>query len=144
IQPLAEAYAVQTARPRFAAYLMGLFSVLAVVLACVGIYGVLTFAVGQRAKEIAIRRAIGASGSSVAARVVADGVKLAAVGLVVGSLAAVLGGRVLESFLFGVRTADPLTLVTVGGIMLTVAIAAAFVPAIRAIRRQPGELLGAD
>ncbi|MGI9628716.1 MAG: ADOP family duplicated permease, partial [Longimicrobiales bacterium] len=115
IQPLSEAYAVQTATPRFAAYLMGLFSVLAVVLACVGIYGVLTFAVGQRAKEIAIRRAIGASGSSVAARVVADGVKLAAVGLIVGSLAAVLGGRVLESFLFGVRTADPLTLVTVGG-----------------------------
>jgi putative ABC transport system permease protein len=100
--------------------------------------------VGQRSREIAIRRAIGASGGRVARAVVADGLKLAGFGLLVGVAAAVAGGRVLESFLFGVATTDPMTLVTVGAGMAGVAVVAALIPAVRATRRQPGEALGAE
>ena len=144
LQPLVESWRQQTATPRFAAFLMSLFSGLAALLACVGIYGVLAFAVGQRSREIAIRRAIGASGGRVARSVVVDGLKLAGFGLAVGAVAAVAGGRILESFLYGVGTTDPMTFVTVAGGMIAVAIVAALVPALRATRRQPGEALQAD
>jgi len=144
IQPLIDGYRAQTATPRFAAFLMSLFSSLAVVLACVGIYGVLSFAVGQRSQEIAIRRAIGATAGGVAKRVVADGLKLVSVGLVVGGVGAAMGSRVLTSFLFEVQATDPLTFVMVGLGMVVVAVLAAVIPAVRASRRDPAEILGAE
>lgn len=144
LQPLVEGWRQQTATPRFAAFLMSLFSGLAVLLACVGIYGVLSFMVGQRAQEIAIRRAIGASGASVARSVVGDGLKLALVGLVVGGVSAVAASRVLERFLFSVETSDPVTFASVAGGMVLVAVAAAVLPALRAMRRDPAEALNAD
>lgn len=144
VQGLVEAYRAQTATPRFAAFLMSLFGALAVILACVGIYGVLAFTVGQRAREIAIRRAIGASGPSVASRVVGDGLRLTGVGLLVGGAGALAGSRVLESLLFEVPSTDPLTLVSVSSAMVVVAVLAAALPALRATRRDPAEALGAD
>ena len=144
VQPLMTSYEAQTATPRFAAFLMGLFSTLAVVLACVGIYGVLAFAVGQRSREIAIRRAIGATAPSIARSVIGDGLKLTVIGLFLGGIGAAAGSRVLESFLFGVETTDPLTFVSVGGGMLVVAMMAAVVPAVRAMRRDPADALNAD
>jgi len=144
VAPLQEAWTAQTATPRFAAFLMSLFSTLAAVLACVGIYGVLSFAVGQRAQEIAVRRAIGATGARVARSVVADGLKLAGLGLVVGTMVAAGGARVLEGFLFGVESTDPLTFVAVSLGMIGVAVLAALVPAIRSLSRDPAEALHAD
>ena len=144
VQPLMTSYEAQTATPRFAAFLMGIFSTLAVVLACVGIYGVLAFAVGQRSREIAIRRAIGATAPSIARSVIGDGLKLTVIGLFMGGIAAAAGARVLESFLFSVDTTDPVTFVTVGGGMLLVAMVAAVVPAVRAMRRDPAEALNTD
>ena len=144
VQPLMTSYEAQTATPRFAAFLMGLFSTLAVVLACVGIYGVLAFAVGQRSREIAIRRAIGATAPSIARSVIGDGLKLTVIGLFLGGIGAAAGSRVLESFLFSVETTDPATFVSVGGGMLAVATAAAVVPAVRAMRRDPAEALSSD
>lgn len=144
LEPLVDGWLSQTATPRFAAFLMGLFSVLAAVLACVGIYGVLAFAVGERSREIAIRRAIGASTRSVAGAVIGDGLKLAGVGLAVGGAASLTATGVLERFLFGVPANDPVTFLTVGGAMVAVAVAAAVVPALRAMRRDPAEALHAD
>ncbi len=144
LQPLVDSYRIQTATPRFAAFLMSLFSGLAALLACVGIYGVLAFAVAQRAQEIAIRRAIGASGGSVAGAVVGDGLKLAAIGLVIGGASAVVASRLLESFLFGVETSDPLTYISVGGAMVAVAVIAAAIPAVRAAQRDPAEALNSE
>jgi ABC-type antimicrobial peptide transport system permease subunit len=123
---------------------MSLFSGLAAILACVGIYGVLAFAVGQRSQEIAIRRAIGASGGSVAGAVVVDGLKLAMIGLFLGGAGALAGSRVLERFLFGVETTDPVTFLAVAGAMITVAVVAALLPALRATRRDPADALKAD
>jgi len=123
---------------------MSLFSGLAALLACVGIYGVLAFSVGQRSKEIAIRRAIGASGGSVARSVFGDGLKLASIGLVIGGVSTIAGARLLESFLFGVGATDPVTFVSVGGGMVVVATIAAVIPALRAMKKDPAEALNAE
>ncbi|NNF13980.1 MAG: ABC transporter permease [Gemmatimonadetes bacterium] len=144
LEPLEEGRRTQTATPRFAAFLMSLFSGLAVLLACVGIYGVLAFTVGQRSQEIAIRRAIGASGVRVARAVVGDGLRLTLVGLLLGGAGAVAGSRVLETFLFGVEATDPATFVSVAGGMIAVAVVAAVLPALRAMRRDPAEALNSD
>ncbi len=144
LEPLDVAWRTQTATPRFAAFLMSLFSGLAVLLACVGIYGVLAFTVGQRSQEIAIRRAIGASGARVARAVVGDGLRLTLVGLVIGGAGAVTGSRVLEGFLYGVEATDPATFLSVGGGMIAVAVVAAVLPAVRAMRRDPAEALNSE
>ena len=140
-EPLMTAYRAQTATPRLAALLLGLFSALAAALACVGIYGVLSFAVGQRSQEIAVRRAIGATAPRVAWSVVGDGLKLTAVGLIVGGVASTVSSRILDSFLFEVEATDPMTFLSVGGSMVLVALFATVVPALRAIQRDPAEAL---
>ena len=144
LQPLADSWEAQTATPRFAAFLMSLFSGLAALLACVGIYGVLAFAVGERSQEIAIRRAIGATGSNVARAVIGDGLRLAFLGLVVGGAGAITGARLLEEFLFGVGTTDPLTFLTMGGAMISVTVVASFLPALRATRKDPADALTSE
>lgn len=142
--PVKDDWRAQTARPRFAAFLMAVFSALAAVLACVGIYGVLAFSVGRRSREIAVRRAVGASASDVAREVVVGGLRLAAVGLAVGVLLSLAGGRVLRGLLFGVEPTDPWTIASVVGVMAAVALAAAAVPAWRAMRRDPAEVLNSE
>ncbi len=143
-QPLADAYRAETATPRLAAFLMGLLGTLALILACVGIYGVLAFTVGQRAQEIAIRRAIGANASRVARGVLGDSLRLVVVGLAVGGVGAMLGAPVLEGFLFAVPPTDPVTFVSVGGAMVAVALLAAVIPAMRAASRDPAEVLASE
>ncbi len=141
---LRDAYLAQTATPRFAAFLMGLFSTLALAVAAVGIYGVLALGVRLRAPEIAVRRALGAGAGTVASSVIFGALRLVAVGLVIGGAAALLGTRFLSTFLYGVRPADP---VTFGGValgMLAVAALAAAVPAWRAIRQDPVRALGVE
>ncbi|MEK9508997.1 ADOP family duplicated permease [Gemmatimonadota bacterium Y43] len=138
---LSDLYLGQTAMPRLAAVLMGAFSLLALSLAAVGIYGVLSFTVHQRASEIALRRALGAEGTDVARRVVVDAVRLAGLGVVIGGVAAFLAGDLLESLLFQVQAGDPVTLVLTGAALLAVAAVAAAVPALRAARREPAEVL---
>jgi predicted permease len=141
---LVDAYRAQTATPRFAAFLMGLLSVLALSVACVGIYGVLAFAVGQRAREIAVRRALGAGSGAVARSVVRDAARMALVGFLAGGGAAILGARYLEGFLFRVEPADPVTYAAVAGLMAAVVLVGAAVPAWRATRRDPMEALTAE
>jgi putative ABC transport system permease protein len=123
---------------------MGLFSTLALVLACVGIYGVLAFAVGQRAHEIAIRRAIGAKASRVATRVVSDGLRLVVIGLVLGGVGAAFGARSLEGFLFDIAPTDVVTFVSGGLAMVAVSLLASVVPAVRATSRHPAEVLASE
>lgn len=143
-QTMEAAYRSLTATPRFAAVLMGLFSGLALLLAAVGIYGVLAFTVGERTPEIALRRALGAGAGDVARSVVASAVRLSGTGLVLGAAAAWFGSRVLQTFLFQVEPTDPLTFGSVVAVMLLVAVSAAILPAWRAVRRSPSEALRAD
>ncbi len=141
---LTELYEGQTAMPRLAAMLMGVFSLLAMLLAAVGIYGVLTFAVGQRGPEIALRRALGAEAGAVAGAVVIDSLALAAVGVVLGGTAAVAGARVLDGLLYSVESTDYVTLAVTGAGLLLVAALAAAVPALRAARKSPADALGRE
>lgn len=141
---LRDLYESQTAMPRLAAVLMGVFSLLALSLASVGIYGVLTFTVGQRGPEIALRRALGADATDVARSVVADSLKLAGVGIVIGGVAAFAGAGVLENLLYEVETTDFATLGVTGVALLLVAGVAAAVPAARAARKSPADALGGE
>lgn len=117
--------------------LLALFAAVALLLAAVGIYGVLAFAVQQRTAEIGVRLAIGAQAADVQRLVLGQGMLLAGVGLVIGTVAALLGGQLLEAQLFGVRSTDPLTLLLVVLLLGGTAALACYLPARRATRVAP-------
>jgi putative ABC transport system permease protein len=126
---------------RFSMFVLGLFAAAALVLAAVGLYGVLSFSVAQRSNEIAIRIALGARVSGVVGRVVREGFWLAAIGLAIGTCGAIALTRLMASMVYGVSTTDPLTF-AVGILLVTaVALAASWVPALRAGRADPMEVL---
>ena len=142
-QPL---FAIDTLDQRIAAsltgrrvplQLLGLFAGCALLLAAIGIYGVLAFGVEQRTAEIGLRMAIGADASRVRRGVLADGARLIATGLALGLLGAVAGGFALQSRLFEVAPVDPLILGAVGTLLASVAFAACWLPARRAARLDP-------
>jgi len=113
------------------------FAALALLLAAIGLYGVMAYLVGQRTKEIGLRMALGASQASIVRSILFDGLWLVAVGLAVGSALAALVGRMLRESLFGVAASDPTTLVAVAAILVAVALVACVIPARRAMRVDP-------
>ncbi len=123
--------------PRMGAALLTLFGGLALVLAAVGVYGVLSYSVNQQRHEIGIRRALGAQEGDVLRLVAAQGMRLTVVGLVLGLLLAALFARLLASLLFGVSTTDPWTFAGVTAVLLVVALVACYIPARRAIQVDP-------
>jgi predicted permease len=125
------------ATKRFAMALLGVFAVLAIVLSSVGIYGVISYIVGQRTHEIGIRMALGARRSMIATRVLRQAGQMAVLGLVAGLLAAAALGRLMASMLFGVSFYDAFTFSTVAVILLSVALAACWIPARRATHVDP-------
>jgi predicted permease len=125
------------ARERIIAQLASFFGLLALVLACVGLYGLLSYEVSRRTREIGIRMALGAQRLDLIRLVVWQGVALAVIGAVVGIGAAFGVARLLKSLLYGVKPADPVTLVSVAALLVVTALAAAFVPARRATRVDP-------
>jgi putative ABC transport system permease protein len=117
--------------------MLGTFAVLALTLAAIGIYGLISYSVGQRSHEIAIRMALGASGRDVRRMVLGQGVKMAAIGGVIGLLPALPLPRVFESIFNGLNTSDPRTYVIVPIVILAVAMFAVYIPARRASRIDP-------
>jgi putative ABC transport system permease protein len=118
----------------FAMRLLIGFSVLATTLALVGIYGVLSLSVGSRVKEIAVRKAIGAQQLDILRLILSEGCRMIVVGVFLGAVVAVLLGRALEDYLFGVTAADPASLVTAAVVFAVAALSASLVPAARAAR----------
>jgi len=135
---------LQTATRRFRTWLLGLFAAVAIVLAAVGIYGVLSYATGRRTQEIGIRMALGAQRSGILWLILRQGLVLAAVGLVAGTTAAIALTRLISGLLFGVTPADPLTFAAVAAILLAVAVAATLLPALRATGIDPLSALRAE
>ncbi len=131
------AAAAPLARSRFNALLMSAFSGIALVLAAVGIYGVLSFSVRRRTREIGIRMALGARRAQVRRQMLRRGLALALAGIVCGGLAALLLTRVLESLLVGISRADPLTFLLISAALILVAFLACYLPARRASRLDP-------
>lgn len=122
---------------RFSAVLVAIFALLALLLAAVGIYGVMSYVVGQRTHEIGIRMALGAQPADVRKLVVNHGAKLAAIGVAIGLAGALVLTRFLSSMLFSVKPADPLTFVGIALLLAGVAALACYVPAARAMRVDP-------
>lgn len=125
---------------RFPMMLLGAFAALALLLASVGIYGVISYSMTQRVNEIGIRMALGAKKTGIFRMVLGQGLRLALVGVVIGTVAALILGRLLGNFsqlLYGVRAGDPLTFLTVSLVLISVALIACYVPARRAMSTDP-------
>lgn len=127
-------YGEVIARPRFNALLVLHFAGAALVLTAVGLYGVLSYAVSSRTREIGVRLALGARGRNVLALIVGQGMRLALIGLTAGLAGAFVAARVLESMLYGVSAGDPVTFAGVSALLIAVCGLACVVPARRAAR----------
>jgi hypothetical protein len=144
LRPMTSLVADTSAEPRFNALLLTLFGVAALLLAAIGIYGVLSYTVTQRAGEIGVRIALGAERGRVVRQVVGEGMGLAIIGLAIGVPGALLAGRVLAGALAGVQATNPAVLAAVAITLLLVACSAAWLPAWRASRVDPVTTLRAD
>ncbi|HEU5153122.1 MAG TPA: ABC transporter permease [Gemmatimonadales bacterium] len=144
IRSLDDVVSRSIAAPRFTTALLSVFAALALVLAAIGIYGVLSFIVAQRTAELGIRVALGATASDVLRLVLGQGMRPVIIGLVVGLLAALALARVLQGFLFDVAQTDPGTYVTVTVVLSCAAILACYLPARRAARVDPMTALRAE
>lgn len=136
--------AEQLARPRLGAFVLGAFALVAVVLAAVGLFGLMASLVAQRTHEIGIRCALGAQPADVRRLILGRGLALAAIGVVVGLVAALAGTRVLTSILYGVSPTDPLTLVGAAAALLVTAALACTIPVRRATRVDPAVALRSE
>jgi predicted permease len=137
VQTMEAVFSDSVASPRFETILLGVFAALAVALAIIGIYGVVSYSVTQRTNEIGIRVAMGAHSSDIAQLVLREALALAAIALLLGFAVSLALSRVLESLLFEVKPSDPFTLIAVGCLILAVCVIAALLPARRASRVDP-------
>ena len=132
-----EVFAESVSRPRLLANLLAAFAGLALLLAALGTYGILSYMVSERRREIGIRMALGAAQRSVVQMVMGQGIAIAGAGLVLGLAGALALNRVMASLLFGVQPTDPATFVVVAATIVTVAVIACFLPARRAAQVDP-------
>jgi putative ABC transport system permease protein len=137
VQTLDEILTGSVAAPRLSMFLLAGFAALALILSCVGIYGVISHLIGQRTREIGVRMALGAQRNEVLRLVLGQGAKMALLGVVVGIAAAVGLMRLMANQLFGISSYDPLTFVSVALLLALVALVACYLPARRAVRVDP-------
>jgi len=129
------------ARPRFLTLLLTLFSVTALAIATVGIYGVVSYSVARRTKEFGLRMVLGAQGGDVLGLVMKQGAAMVVIGLTAGLITAFALTRLMASLLFGVAPTDAATFASVTAVLTAVALAACYVPARRATRVDPMQTL---
>src|SRR5262249_2969785 len=137
LRTMEQVFEDSAARPRFLAELLGIFAGLALALAAIGTYGILSYSVTERTKEIGIHMPLGATRGSVLGMILGEGMGLTIVGLVAGLVASFALTRLLQAQLFNVKPTDPATLGGVTAFIALVAIVACYVPAQRATRVDP-------
>ena len=144
VRPIENLLAAKTASRVFAMQLIGLFGIAALLLASLGIYGVIAYAVSQQQRELGIRMALGAAPATVVRMVLVDGLRLTLAGIALGTLGALATSRLLSGLLFGVGAADPTTFAGIALLLVVVALAACWLPARRAAAVDPINALRAD
>jgi ABC-type antimicrobial peptide transport system permease subunit len=144
VRPIENLLAAKTASRVFAMRLVGLFGAAALLLASLGIYGVIAYAVSQQRRELGIRIALGAAPSTVVRMVLVDGLRLALVGIALGTVGALATSRLLSGLLFGVGASDPSTFVAIALLLVAVALLACWLPARRAAAVDPIDALRAE
>jgi ABC-type antimicrobial peptide transport system permease subunit len=144
ITPLDEVIGSQTRSWELGATMFTAFGALALILAAVGLYSVIAYNVAQRTHELGVRVALGAQVRDVVTLVVKDGLRVAVVGVAIGTGAAFWAGRFVKPLLFNVSPSDPVVFVLVGVMLVLVALAASWIPALRASRVDPNVALRSD
>jgi ABC-type antimicrobial peptide transport system permease subunit len=137
VQAMSEVVGATLSSPRFTGFLLVTFAAIALALSAIGIYGVLSYLVSRRTREIGIRLAIGAGRAQVLRMVLGNGLTLALTGVLLGLTLALVAARSMQSMLYGVGPADPLTFISVGITLSLVALLSSLVPAWRAMRVNP-------
>ncbi len=137
VQTMEEHVTSSVSRQRFYATLLGVFAAVALVLAAVGLYGVIAYAVGQRTHELGVRVALGATADRISRMVIGEGIVVTVAGVVVGLAASLAGARLIGKLLYNVKTSDPLTFISVAVLLAAVAACASYIPARRAARVDP-------
>ncbi|HJR59602.1 MAG TPA: ABC transporter permease [Vicinamibacterales bacterium] len=144
VRPLEQIVDESVAEPRFRTMLLGVFALTALVLAAIGVYGLISYSVAQRTREIGIRVALGARPAQVMGPIVREGLVLALLGVSLGLAGALAATKVLAAFLFGVDATDPLTFAAVAALLLIVALLASYIPSRRALKIDPLTALRAE
>lgn len=144
VRPLREVVDDSVAEPRFRTMLLGAFAVTALLLAAIGVYGLISYSVAQRTREIGIRVALGARPAQVVRPILREGLLLALTGVALGLGGALATTKVIASFLFGIEATDPLTFAGVAALLLLVALLASYVPSRRALKVDPLTALRAE
>jgi len=134
IEPLDRTIETSVAQPRFRTFLFGLFAVLALLLATIGIYGVMSYSVTQRTREIGIRMALGANRQDIMRLILRQGMFVVSAGFAIGIAGALLGTRLISSLLYDLKPTDPWTFVGATLLLIIVSLVAAYIPARRAMR----------
>jgi ABC-type antimicrobial peptide transport system permease subunit len=137
VQTLDEVLAGSLAARRISMVLLGIFAAMALLLSCVGIYGVISYTVGQRTREIGVRMALGAQRGDVMRMVLREGLTMAFTGVAFGTVAALALARLIASQLFDVSPQDPLTFAAIAIVLILAALLACYLPARRALRVDP-------
>jgi putative ABC transport system permease protein len=137
VRTMEQNMSTSVAQPRFRTWLIGIFAALALLLAAVGVYGVMSYIVNQRTSEIGIRVTLGAQSSDVFRSIVGEGARIALFGVAAGLVASLALTRLLRTFLYGISASDPVTFVAVAILLTTVSVAACYFPARRATRVDP-------
>ena len=141
VEPLSDLIAGEVAEPRFRAMVIAAFALMAMLLAAIGVYGLISYSVAQRTREIGIRVALGAQPGQVMGPVLTEGLTLALAGIGIGLVAAAAATRLFAGFLFDVRALDPVTFGAVAVLLLAVALLASYIPSRRALRIDPIDAL---
>jgi predicted permease len=144
VRTMEEVLAGDTASRRAQLQVLGVLAAVAVLLSAVGIYGLLAYTVAQRSQEIGVRLALGADPATVGRMILADGMRMAVIGIVPGVLGAYAAARGMSALLFGVAPSDPATFATAVGLALLMTLAGSLVPALRAVRVSPMSVLRAE
>jgi len=137
VRTLEDVVAASTTRPRFLTLILGMFSMLALCLAAIGIYGVISYSVEQRTSEFGIKMALGAQPQRVLRQVIGQGLTLSLLGVAIGLAGSLLLSRLLEGMLFGISKSDPSALLVTTCVLTLVSVLASFLPALRAMRVEP-------